>query len=260
MRDAPRRSDVVTVEHSEQPIAPLDPPQGKWLSRAEASAHFGKSERTIRHWLAEGRLFGYQEPGKGFVAWRIWSVEGEKGPAESLRFCTESETSAIEPLPALVPPPSDVVTIAREQFAELLTRHELACARIGALEEALRDRLPALEAKCTGELGTFGEELGTLRGELGTLPAEVKALAAAGEAQRRWIRRRLQGVAAALMVLAVLLAVVGGMVLTRRPAVPVERTPRPTRRLPRTTWAPDESRAAPASSAAGARAPSGSRS
>lgn len=197
-------------------LPPLEPPPppaelGRWLTKPEAAEFFGKSERTIRHWLDCGKLHGYQEPGKGFVTWRIWSIEGEKGPAESLRICTEPETSASEPLPALVPPLADVVTIAREQFSELLARHELACRRIGALEEVLRDRLPALE---DGQR-TDRESVAILAGEVAMLATAVPELAATGEGERRRVGRRLRGVAVALMVLAVLLAAVGGMVLSR---------------------------------------------
>lgn len=241
LNEEPRSSDVVPVDTTEETTHPPDPPPARFLTTKEAMSHFGIAERTVRLWLAQGRLRGYQQPEKGRVSWRIWSVEGEEPPCN----VEGVEGQKIHPVPVPdLPPAADVVTIAREQFHELLSRHELACRRIGALEEALASRLPAIE----GRLPLLAEGTDGLR-------EEVKALAAVGAEDRRRIRGRLRGMAVALAVLAVLMAAVGTLALTARG----ERIPRSIPRPPRSIAPPARSPDARASLPAGTRGPSGTR-
>jgi hypothetical protein len=111
------------------------------------------------------------------------------------------------------PTRDDILSLIREQLREeraeketLRRENQEACRRIGALEERLKEQIPALEA---GHAATRGE-LVALAGRVGEI-----------DTRSREVARRGKVTAAAAVLLALVCAVLSGLLLTGRDPEPI---------------------------------------
>jgi hypothetical protein len=199
----------------------------------EAARLLGKPPSTLYGWINRGwveTVASETERGKPVMLIPVFEIErlkafspvenesepsGNRVRGDSIPtgepMGIESESDAYVPAPPF-PTRDDILSLIREQLAaervekeQLRRENQEACRRIGALEQALREAVPALEA---GHAAT--------RGEISALAARVGEI----DSRSREQARRGRITALASLLLALLCAVMGEMLLTSRASLP----------------------------------------
>lgn len=107
-----------------------DNPQSRWVTMTEAIAIFGKSERTLRRWVEDGRIEARRERGRVLLLVHV-------GKADTNRTT------------AAAPDRTESADITPAELAELKTRLEEVTRQRDYLEQALAaamSKIPAIEA------------------------------------------------------------------------------------------------------------------
>ncbi len=205
------------------------------VSFREAMAFYALSDKTLRKRLKDGFLPGRMRPINGREEWVVQIPPGNvepfpeasqtfpRGSADEPKTLREpsGESTEIppggtgtlrEPSPEAAPETTGLLALVREQIAvsqeekeQLRRENQQLVHRVGSLEQALRDRLPAIEAT--------SREVGE---QVTALVSQVTAIERRGEG----ITRRMRVLTILGTVLALLISMVGGMVLSARAGRP----------------------------------------
>lgn len=114
-------------------MADSDIPKGsKWVTMTEAVAIFGKSERTLRRWVEEGRIEARRERGRVLLLVHVTKTAGDRPPGHA-------------------PDRTETADITPAELAELKTRLEEVTRQRdyleGALGAALQTQQKLIEAR-----------------------------------------------------------------------------------------------------------------